>query len=63
MTVTDNGPGIVKIANSATTVGGSTVTFPNTTSTYAGALYIQGISAGTTTLTVSAPDTPAAPLR
>jgi hypothetical protein len=55
VTVTDNGPGIVKISNSATTVGGSTVTFPNTTSNYAGALYVQGISAGTTTLTVSAP--------
>lgn len=55
VTVTDNGPGIVKISSSATTVGGSSVTFANTTTTFAGTVYVQGISAGTTTLTVSAP--------
>jgi hypothetical protein len=55
VTVTDNGPGIVKISNSATTAGGSTVTFPNSTSSGIGYVYVQGISAGTTTLTVSAP--------
>jgi hypothetical protein len=56
VTVTSNGPAIATISSSGTVVGGTTLTFPNVSSS--GSLptfYVQGQSTGTTTLTVSAP--------
>ena len=54
VTVTTNGPAIATISNSQTVVGTNTVTFTNVTSTYVGAIYVQGISANSTTLTTTA---------
>jgi hypothetical protein len=56
VTITSNGPAIAAISSNGTVVGGTTLTFPKVSA--AGALpnfYVQGQSAGTTTLTVSAP--------
>jgi len=55
VTVTSNGPTIATASNSATVVGGTTLTFANVTSTNVGTIYVQGQTIGTTTLTVSAP--------
>jgi hypothetical protein len=55
VTVTSNGPTIATISSSGTVVGGTTLTFPNVTSTYVGTIYVQGQTQGTTTYTVSAP--------
>ncbi len=55
VTVASNGPAIATLSNSATAVGGSTLTFTNVTSTFVGTIYVQGQTVGTTTLTVSAP--------
>jgi hypothetical protein len=55
VTVTCNGPGIALISNSGTVVGGTTLTFTNvTTAGYLPAFYVQGVTTGTTTLTVTA---------
>lgn len=55
VTVTSNDPTVAIISATSTAVGQRTLTFPNTTSSYIGAIYIQGKSVGTTTLTISAP--------
>jgi trimeric autotransporter adhesin len=55
VTVASNGPAIATLSNSATAVGGSTLTFTNVTSTFVGTIYVQGQTVGTTTMTVSAP--------
>ncbi len=55
VTVTSNNPAVAKISSNGSAVGQTTLTFPNTTSNYIGTVYIQGISVGTTTLTISAP--------
>jgi hypothetical protein len=55
VTVTSSGPAIATISSTGTVVGGTTLTFPNVTSANVGTIYIQGKSAGTATLTVSAP--------
>jgi hypothetical protein len=55
VTVTSSGPEIATISNTGTLVGGTTLTFTNVTSTNVGYIYVQGQTAGTTTLTVSAP--------
>lgn len=54
VTVTSNAPSIATVSTSATTVGSSSISFSNIssqTTTY----YVQGISAGTATLTIQAP--------
>jgi hypothetical protein len=55
VTVTSNGPAIATISKSATTVGGTSLTFTNVTSTNVGTIYVQGQTVGTTTITVAAP--------
>lgn len=55
VTVTSNDPSTVLISASNTTVGQTTLTFPNTTSSYIGTIYVQGKKVGGTTLTISAP--------
>ena len=55
VTVTSGGPAIATISSTGTVVGGNTLTFTNVTSANVGYVYIQGQTAGTTTLTVSAP--------
>jgi hypothetical protein len=58
VTVTSNGPAIATISSSGTVVGGTTLTFPNVSSSNyynVGTIYVQGQSVGSTTLTVSAP--------
>ena len=55
VTVTSSGPAIATISKSGTVVGGATLTFTNVTSSGLGYIYIQGQSAGTVNLTVSAP--------
>ncbi len=55
VTVTSNGPAIAVISSSGTVVGGTTLTFTNVSSTYIGTIYVQGLTAGNTTYTVSAP--------
>ena len=55
VTVISNGPAIAAISSDPTMVGGTTVTFPNVTSGGVGTLYVQGLTLGTTTLTISAP--------
>ncbi len=55
VTVTSSGPAIATISSSGTVVGATTLTFTNVTSSSVGTIYIQGQTAGTTTLTVSAP--------
>ena len=55
VTVTTNGPAVATLSSNATTVGTTTLTFTNVTSSYVGTIYVQGQSIGTTTYTVSAP--------
>ena len=55
VTVTSNNPAIAVLSTSASVAGQTTLTFPNTTSNYFGTIYVQGLSIGTTTLTLSAP--------
>lgn len=55
VTVTSSNPRIAKISSSATTTGSGTVTFTNVTSTSVGTIYVQGQSAGTVTISESAP--------
>jgi hypothetical protein len=50
-----NGTGSAVISNSAATVGAASYTFPSVSSTYVGAIWVQGLTTGTATLTVSAP--------
>ena len=52
ITVISNGPAIAAISSDPTVAGGTTVTFPNSNG---GTVYVQGLSLGTTTLTISAP--------
>ena len=51
VTITTAGPGIATIALSDTTVGLSSQTFTNVTSTYVGRIWVQAQSLGTTTIT------------
>lgn len=55
VTVTSNDPTVAVISASNTTVGKATITFPNTTSTGVGSIWVQGLKVGSTTLTISAP--------
>jgi hypothetical protein len=55
VSVPSSGQSIVAISSSPTTVGGTSVTFAGVTSTSGMYVYLQGLSVGTTTLTVSAP--------
>jgi Chitobiase/beta-hexosaminidase C-terminal domain len=56
VTVTSDGPAIATVSKSGTVVGGTTLTFTNVTSGgNLPAIYVQGQSIGSTTLTVSAP--------
>ena len=55
VTVTSNDPAIAIISTSNTVVGKTTLTFPNTTSSYIANIWVQGLKVGKTTLTISAP--------
>lgn len=55
VTITSSAPGVALVSTNATAVGGTTATFTNVTSTGTLTYYVQGITAGTTTLTLSAP--------
>ena len=55
VTVTSNDPTVAIISTSNTVVGQKTLVFPNTTSSYIGTIWVQGLKVGTTTLTISAP--------
>ena len=53
--VTSNGPAIATLSGSATTVGGTVLTFPGVTSAgYVGTIFVQGQKVGSTTITASA---------
>ena len=55
VTVTVADPTVALISSSSTTVGGTTLTFPNISAAgYVPTIYVQGLKVGTTTLTVSA---------
>ena len=55
VTLTSSDPTIFTVSTSSTTVGTASVTFPNTTGTGVGTLFVQGQKAGSATLTMSAP--------
>jgi hypothetical protein len=55
ITVTSSNPAVATLSTSQTTAGTATVTYPGVTSAGTMQLYVQGQSAGTTTLTISAP--------
>ena len=55
VTVTTSAPGVATLAKDNVTVGTTTLTFTNVTTTYVGTIYVQGQSAGTATITESAP--------
>jgi uncharacterized repeat protein (TIGR01451 family) len=56
VTVTVASTAVATITTDGTLAGGTTVTFTNVTSTFAGSLFVQGrVSSGTTSLTVQAP--------
>jgi len=55
VTVTSNGPSIALVANGSTVAGGPSITIPNVSTTNVGTVWIQGQSADSTTITVSAP--------
>ena len=55
VTVTVADPTVAVITTDNTVAGQTTLTFPNTTSSYIGNIYIQGLKIGTTTISVSAP--------
>ena len=56
VTVTSDGPAIATISSDGTVVGGTTLTFPGVTSSgNLPAIYVQGQTVGTTTITASAP--------
>jgi hypothetical protein len=55
VTVTVSDPTVAVISTSNTVAGQTTLTFPNTTSSYIGTIAVQGLKVGTTTITVSAP--------
>ena len=55
LTVTSNNPGIAVVSTAPLVLGGATVTFPGTANSAAKSYYVQGISVGSTTLTISAP--------
>jgi hypothetical protein len=50
-----NGTGSANISNSSSVAGGATYTFPSVTSTNVGTIWVQGLTPGTATLTVTAP--------
>jgi hypothetical protein len=52
ITVISNGPGIALISTDPTKVGSTSLTFPMANN---GTFYVQGVSLGTTTITISAP--------
>jgi hypothetical protein len=55
VTVTSNNPAVALISANPNTVGQTTLTFPNTTSSGVATIYVQGLSVGSTTFTISAP--------
>ncbi len=55
VTVTSNSPNLLTISKDPTVAGVATLTFPNTTGSGIGTIYLQGVGAGTATLTISAP--------
>jgi hypothetical protein len=55
VTVTSNGPSIAVVSNGSTIVGMGTITIPNVSTANVGTISIQGLSLGSTTITVSAP--------
>ena len=54
VTVTSNSPSVATVSTSATTAGTSSITFSSISTTQASTFYVQGISAGTATLTIQA---------
>ena len=55
ITVTSSNPAVATISTSATAVGTTSVTIPNVTAAGNTVIYFQGQSAGTATITISAP--------
>ncbi|RXH55863.1 beta strand repeat-containing protein [Granulicella sibirica] len=55
VTITSSNPAVFTISANTSTVGATSITYPGTTGTYVGPIYVQGQSVGTATLTVSAP--------
>jgi len=55
VTVTSNNTAVAKVTQSATAVGAGTTTFTNVTSTGALSFYVQGVTTGSTTVTISSP--------
>jgi hypothetical protein len=55
ITVTSSNPAVATISTSQTTAGTASVTYPGVTSAGTNQLFVQGQSAGTTTLTISVP--------
>jgi hypothetical protein len=55
VTLTSSDPTIFTVSSSPTVVGTASVTFPNTTGSGVGTVYVQGQAAGSATLTMSAP--------
>lgn len=55
VTVTSNDPTVALLSKSTTAVGSASLTFPNITSNNVPGFYVQGQSAGTTTISASAP--------
>jgi hypothetical protein len=54
-TLTSSAPAVAVVSTSPTVQGGTTATVPGITSTSATTYYIQGVSVGTATITISAP--------
>ena len=50
-----NGTGSANVSNSSSAVGAATYTFPSVTTTNVGTIWVQGLTPGTATLTVTAP--------
>jgi hypothetical protein len=55
VTVTSNNPAVAVISKTGTAVGQTTLSYPNITSSFVATIYVQGLSIGSTTLTISAP--------
>jgi trimeric autotransporter adhesin len=55
VTVTSNGPSIALVSNGSSVAGSPSITIPNVSTTNVGTIWIQGQSADSTTITVSAP--------
>ncbi len=55
VTLTSSDPATVRLSTSATAAGTGSVSLPNVSSTFAGSVFIQGLSQGTATITYAAP--------